>query len=257
MLRAMHTAASGMIAQQQNIDTISNNLANINTVGYKKSTTHFQDLFYQRLPSSGADAASSAHVQIGHGTRLVSTKKIHTQGNTQQTGNPLDVIIEGSGFFPVTMPDGTRTYTRDGSFSLNGEGMIVTANGFPLEPEIVIPEDATDLAISSDGLVTVRVAGETDILELGSINLVRFVNDSGLEALGGNLYRATPSAGEPIESAPGDLGLGLLEQGHIEMSNVEVVEEMVNMIVAQRAFEVSSKAIQTTDDMMRIANEVR
>jgi len=255
----MRTASSGMISQQLHVDTIANNLANINTVGFKKNRVQFEDLFYQTLsPATGPDTVgASTPLQIGHGTRMISSKKIHLQGNTQQTGNPLDLMIEGPGFFQFTLPDGTRAYSRDGSLSLDGDGNIVNSSGFQIEPAITVPPDAVEIQVNSEGLVTVRVTGQEELSELGTLTLVRFLNESGLEAIGGNLYRSTPAAGDPIESTPGDSGLGFLNQGSLEMSNVQVVEEMVNMIVAQRAFEISSKAIQSSDEMLRVANNMR
>ncbi len=260
MLRAMRTAASGMISQQLYVDTIAHNLANINTVGFKKNRAQFEDLFYQTISnakSAPGEAGSPAPVQVGHGTRMVSSQKIHTQGDTVQTGNPLDILIEGGGFLQFMLPDGTRGYSRDGSLSMDGEGNIVNSRGYPLEPAIQIPSDASAIQIDPEGMVSVRIAGEEEITELGEITLVRFINEAGLEAIGGNMFRSTEAAGDPIEGPPGESGLGTLIQGYLEMSNVEVVEEMVNMIVAQRAFEISSKAIQTADDMMRVANGVR
>jgi flagellar basal-body rod protein FlgG len=260
MLRAMHTAASGMISQQLYVDTIAHNLANINTVGFKKNRAHFEDLFYQTLSEAGSGSEGRSRpspLQVGHGTRLISSNKLHTQGSTVQTGNPLDILIEGEGFFQFRLPDGTRGYSRDGSLSIDADGNIVNGRGYILEPAIAIPSDATAISVGADGRVSARISGEEEITELGEITLVRFMNASGLEAIGGNMYRATAAAGDPIEARPGESGLGSLSQGYLEMSNVQVVEEMVNMIVAQRAFEVSSKAIQTSDEMLRIANNVR
>lgn len=258
MLRAMRTASSGMISQQLNIDTIANNLANVNTTGYKKSRAQFEDLFYQTL--GGAPAGENgppSPLQVGHGTRLISTKKLHQQGSTQQTGQPLDFMIEGPGMFQVVMPDGTFGYSRAGSFNLDGEGNIVDHAGNLLEPNITVPVETVEIRVAGDGTVHARLDGELDTVELGQITLARFVNEAGLSAAGGNVYRPTPAAGDPIEGAPGENGLGMVSQGYLEMSNVQVVEEMVNMIVAQRAFEVSSKAIQTSDEMLRLANNIR
>jgi flagellar basal-body rod protein FlgG len=249
-----------MIAQQHYVDTIANNLANINTVGFKKNRIQFEDLFYQTLEGAAGsreNAGRSAPLQIGHGTRLVSSSKLHTQGTTQQTGNPLDLTIDGPGLFQVLMPDGTRAYTRDGSFQLDGEGNMVTSRGFLVEPSINIPPDATEVSVGAQGQVLVRVAGEETPSEIGSLTLARFVNAAGLEAIGGNMFRPTASAGDPIEGRPGESGLGMVVQGALEMSNVQIVEEMVSMIVAQRAFEISSKTIQSSDEMLRIANNLR
>jgi flagellar basal-body rod protein FlgG len=247
-----------MLAQQLNIDTIAHNLSNVNTVGYKKTRVQFEDLFYQTLSGAAADGQGKpSPVQVGHGTRLLSTQKLHVQGSTQSTGNALDLMIEGAGFFKFTLPDGTLAYGRDGALSLDANGNIVNANGFLLEPSITVPTDATDLAIGPDGTVSARMAGAADPSELGQITTARFVNEAGLEAMGGNLYRPTLAAGDPIEGVPGEAGLGFISQGHLELSNVQVVEEMVNMIVAQRAFEVASKAIQASDEMMRLVSNIR
>lgn len=259
MLRAMRAASSGMIAQQMYVDTIANNLANINTVGFKKNRVQFEDLFYQTLAGAtgGESAGRSTPLQVGHGTRLVSSAKLHTQGTIQQTGNPLDVTIEGPGMLQVLMPDGTRAYTRDGSLQLDGEGSLVTSRGFLVEPSITVPPDATEIRIDSQGEVFVRIEGEQEPSNVGTLTLARFVNAAGLEAIGGNMFRPSPAAGDPIEGVPGESGLGFLVQGSLEMSNVQIVEEMVSMIVAQRAFEISSKSIQSSDEMLRIANNLR
>src|SRR5690554_2303776 len=261
MIRALWTASSGMNAQQLNIDMVSNNLANVNTVGFKKSRLEFQDLLYQTIRGAGAVTAQGSMIptplQVGHGVKSVASNKIFTQGDTTQTGNALDLLIEGDGFFQIEMPDGSIAYTRSGSFKIDGEGRVVTADGYLLQPELIIPEDATSITIGNDGTVSITFVGEDYPEEIGQIELVRFVNPEGLTSMGKNLYRATPASGEAQYGIPGLDGLGEISQGYLEMSNVKVVEEMVNMIVAQRAYEVNSKAIQASDEMLQTANNLR
>ncbi len=261
MIRSLWTAATGMAAQQLNIDVISNNLANVNTPGFKKSRVDFQDLLYQTLRAAGTTEAQGSMVptgiQVGLGTRPAAIARIFSQGDFQQTNNPLDLVIEGDGFFQVLLPNGSTAYTRDGTFKLDAQGRIVTADGYPLDPEITIPAEATSINIGSDGTVSVTLAGQTTPQELGQIQIAKFINPAGLNNLGRNLLLPTAASGEPIVDTPGLNGLGTIAHGFIEMSNVKVVEEMVNMIIAQRAYEVNSKAIQTADDMLSIANNLR
>ncbi len=250
-----------MIAQQLNIDNIANNLANVNTTGYKKSRIDFQDLLYQTTRAAGTPVIQGAQVptgiQIGHGVRPVSTQKIFTQGEFKPTDGPLDILIEGEGFFQVLLPDGSVAYTRDGAFKRDGEGKVVNSDGFPLAPELEIPEDATDISISTDGNISIRIKGSDTPQSIGQIELVKFVNAAGLKSIGRNLYKATAASGEPILGIPGLDGFGTIAHGYLEMSNVQVVEEMVSMIVAQRAYEVNSKAIQAADEMLQTANNLR
>jgi len=261
MIRALFTAATGMEAQQLQVDTIANNLANVNTIGFKRSRVEFQDLFYQIARQPGIQEAQGAQiptgVQVGAGVRPMATQKLFLQGDFQQTENPLDVIIEGEGFFQVAMPDGTIAYTRAGSFKKDGSGRIVTSDGFPLQPEIVIPAEATALTISSDGTVSVTLAGQSEPQQVGTLELARFVNPAGLNAIGRNLFLPTAASGPPITGAPGTQGFGTLGQGFVELSNVKVVEEMVNLIISQRAYEAMAKAVQTSDEMLQIANTLR
>lgn len=259
MIRALWTAASGMVSQQLNVDTIANNLANVNTSGFKKARAEFQDLIYARLrPPAGPEGAYLGGIEVGHGVRPSATQRCFTQGNLQQTGNPLDLAIEGLGFFPIEMPDGTTAYTRDGSFKLDAEGNIVTSDGYLLDWDgDQIPEDTQEILIAPDGTVSVIGSGQDQPDELGQIELVRFVNPAGLESLGKNLFRATPSAGEESRDAPGTEGLGTILQCYLETSNVQVVEEMVSLITAQRAYEINSKAIQASDEMLQVANNLR
>lgn len=261
MIRALWTAATGMSAQQLNIDVVSNNLANVNTSGFKKSRVDFQDLLYQTLRPAGTAAAQGAQVptgiQVGLGTRPAATQKIFSQGDFQQTQNPLDLVIEGDGFFQVQMPNGNTAYTRDGSFKLDAQGRLVTSDGFPVDPEITIPPESTNISVGSDGTVSVLLPGQSTPQEVGQIQTAKFSNPAGLNSIGRNLFTISASSGEPIIDSPGLNGLGSIGQGFVEMSNVKVVEEMVNLIVAQRAYEVNSKAIQTADDMLNIANNLR
>jgi flagellar basal-body rod protein FlgG len=261
MMRALWTAASGMIAQQANVDTVANNLANVSTTGFKKSRSDFQDLMYQTIrqagSSSGPDSQLPTGIQIGLGVRQVATQKMYIQGSLQQTGNSLDMAIEGDGFFQITMPDGTLAYTRDGSFKKDSQGRVVTSEGYPLEPQITIPADATDVSISVDGIVSVTVPNQTATQEIGQLQIARFVNPAGLDSVGSNLLKETAASGAPVASNPGIDGAGALRQKYIEGSNVQVVDEMVNMIVAQRAYEINSKAITTTDSMLDTAANLK
>ena len=261
MMRSLWTAASGMVAQQANIDVVSNNLANVNTTGFKKSRTDFQDLMYQNMrqagATTGADNQVPTGIQVGLGVRQVATQKIYTEGSFQSTGNELDLAIEGDGFFQISMPDGTINYTRDGSFKRDSTGRIVTSDGYPLEPAITIPTEATKIAISSEGVVTATVPGQTNPQELGQLQIARFVNPSGMDSLGRNLLKETAASGAAVVTNPGTDGAGTIVQSYVEMSNVQVVEEMVNMIVAQRAYEMNSKAITTSDAMLETAANLK
>jgi len=256
MMRALWTAASGMQAQQLNVDNISNNLANVNTSGFKKSRVDFQDVIYQTLKSPGASAEQSTQIptglSVGLGVRPVATQKIFTQGNMQQTNNALDLVIEGDGFFQVSLPDGTVAYTRDGAFKRDSQGNMVTSDGILLQPAITIPSEAKEINIGTDGTVSYKVAGQSDIQQAGKIELVRFANPAGLSPLGRNLFQQTDASGEATND-----GVGTIQQGWLEMSNVQVVEEMVSMIVAQRAYETNSKAIQASDQMLEQAANLR
>jgi len=261
MMRSLWTAASGMVAQQANIDVISNNLANVSTTGFKKMRTDFADLIYQNVRQAGAttgpDNMLPTGVQMGHGVRQVATQHIFTVGNFQSTGNSMDVAIQGDGFFQITMPDGTLGYTKDGTFKKDAQGRIVNSEGFFLEPQIAIPSTATDLTISAEGLVTATVPGQTATQEIGQIQIARFVNPAGLDSVGGNLFKETSASGTPVVTNPGIDGAGTLVQNFLEMSNVQVVEEMVNMIVAQRAYEINAKAVTTSDEMLSTANTMK
>jgi flagellar basal-body rod protein FlgG len=261
MIRALFTAAAGMQAQQLNLDNIANNLANVNTAGYKRSRVDFQDLFYQTFRPAGAPVASGAEIpvgiQVGHGSRPIATQRIYVQGDPQETENPLDLLIEGDGFFQVLRPDGQIAYTRAGSFKRDANGRVVTSDGFALQPEISIPAQATSVHVGSDGLVSVTLAGQTASQQVGTLELARFVNPAGLNNVGRNLNLATSASGDPISGAPGTQGRGTISQGFVELSNVKVVEEMVNLIMSQRAYEAGSKAVQAADEMLQVANNIR
>lgn len=261
MLKALWIAATGMEAQNLNIDIISNNLANVNTSGFKKDRADFEDLMYQTIKLAGAPATSQTQIptgiDVGQGVRPVAVQKIFSQGDYKQTNNPLDLAIEGDGFFQILLPNGDLAYTRAGAFKLDRDGRLVTADGNPLQPEITIPQDAEAISIGEDGTVSVLQPGNTAPTQLGQIQLVRFINPAGLKSLGRNLFMPTDSSGEPILGVPGENGFGTIAQGYLEMSNVSVVEEMVNMILAQRAYEINAKAIQTADEMLQMANNIK
>jgi len=258
MLRSLETAATGMVAQQKNLDTIANNLANVNTTAFKQLRAEFQDLMYDTLEASDAATGQSGPTttQIGLGTKFNSTSASFTQGSLQSTGNPLDLAINGDGFFAVLLPDGTRAFTRDGSFRVDANGQVVNSDGYPLEPAITIPSGATALNIAADGTVTAKVPGNDDPQVLGQITIVTFTNPAGLLRMGQNLYLRSGGSGDPQDVTPGAEGSGTLQQRFLEASNVQVVEEMVRMITAQRAYEINSKAIQASDQMLQVVNQL-
>jgi len=255
MIRSLFIAKTGLEAQQTNLDVITNNLANVSTNGFKKSRAVFEDLLYQNVRQPGAQSSQQTQLpsglQIGTGVRAVATERIHTQGNPQQTGNSKDVMINGSGFFQVLMPDGTTAYTRDGSFQTDNNGQLVTSSGYVLQPPITVPSNALTMTVGRDGTVTVTTPGTVAPTQIGSIQVSNFVNPAGLESLGENLYAETGASGTAQTSTPGTNGTGVLMQGFVETSNVNVVEEMVNMIQTQRAYEINSKAITTSDQMLQ------
>jgi flagellar basal-body rod protein FlgG len=261
MIRSLWTSATGMQAQALNLDVISNNLANVNTTGFKKSRAEFQDLLYETLRPAGTSSSQDTQVptgiQLGHGTRPSTVLKIFSQGDMQNTKNELDLAIEGDGFFQIIMPNGETGFTRDGAFKLDSSGRVVNSDGFVLEPEITIPTDSVSISVGMDGTVSVLQAGESTPSEIGTVELARFVNPSGLVSIGKNLFITSEASGDAIVGTAGEDGLGTLAQGFLEMSNVSVVDEMVNMITAQRAYETSSKVIQAADDMLQIASNVK
>src|SRR5215510_14691645 len=259
MLRSLYSSASGMQSQQLNLDVISNNLANVNTTGFKKSKIEFQDLLYQIYRAPGADQGNGnllpTGLHIAHGSRPVATAKIFTTGEFTQTGEQLDIAIQGDGFLEVQLPDGTRAYTRDGALKRAQDGRIMTSDGIQVQSGFQpIPTGTTDISISQNGDVTTRGSSGTQTFK---VTLVRFANPAGLEAMGRNLYRETPASGTPEIGNAGENGFGTIEQGYLEMSNVKVVEEMVNLIIAQRAYEVNAKSVQAADEMMQLSNNLR
>ncbi len=259
MLRALYSAAAGMQSQQMNLDVISNNLANVNTTGFKESKLEFQDLLYQTTRAAGSQSGGGnqlpGSLQVGQGSIPVATQRIFTQGELSQTGEQLDVAIQGNGFFEVQMPDGTMAYTRDGAFQTNSQGQIVTSDGYPLEGGFQpVPTGTTNITMSANGAVTYTTASGTTNFQ---VQLVQFNNPGGLNALGHNLYQETAASGTPELGDPNTNGLGELQQGYLELSNVSVVDEMVNLILAQRAYEVNSKAVQAADEMMQESNNLQ
>ncbi len=261
MIRSLYTAATGMKSQQMNVDNISNNLANVNTVGFKKSKLEFQDLLYQTIKDPGSKTSEFTQtpvgLQVGLGVESVANHKIFGQGSFLQTGNSLDMAVDGEGFFQVLRPDGSIGYTRDGSFKVSSDGRVVTSEGFALEPEIIIPEDASNIVITAYGTVEAVIGNNKEAEQIGQIELARFVNPSGLRSIGGNIYESTMASGQPVVNSPATDKMGNVKQGYLESSNVEVVEEMVGLITAQRAYEITSKAIQTSEEMLQVANQIK
>ncbi len=259
MNQAMWTAKTGVEAQQVRMQVISNNLANVNTTGFKKSRANFEDLLYQNIRQVGGQSSQDTQLpsglNIGTGVRTVSTEKMFTQGNQIKTDKSLDMAIQGQGFFQILMPDGTVAYTRNGSFQLNSSGQIVTSSGFTLQPAITVPANAQSVTIGRDGVISVTTPGNSAPTNVGNIQLSNFINRGGLQAIGENLFRESSASGSPQTGTPGLTGLGSLGQGFLESSNVNIVEELVNMIEAQRAYEMNSKAIQTSDSMMQFATQ--
>lgn len=259
MIRALWTSATGMEAQQVNMDVIAHNLANVNSAGFK-SRADFQDILYQTVKVAGSDGSSGVEqptsIQVGLGSRVAAIQKVFTTGDFQQTGNDLDIAIEGSGFFEITLANGDAAYTRAGAFKKDGTGRMVTSDGYPLSPEIIIPENATQVSIGNYGAVEVLLDGENTPTQIGTITLTRFSNPAGLNSIGHNLYTETPTTGTPVTGNPGEDGFGSLSQGFLEGSNVSIMEEMVNMIAGQRAYEINSKAIKTADEMLQMTNNL-
>ena len=259
-MRALWTAATGMQAQQLTLDVISNNLANVQTAGFKRSRVDFQDLVYEILQAPGAASAQGQEIpsgfQVGHGSRAVATQRLFIKGDLQQTGNTLDLAIEGDGFFQIQQPGGDIAYTRAGAFKKDSQGRLVTSDGFTLDPQITLPQNATSVTVGVDGIVSVTVAGQQQPQQVGTIQLARFTNPAGLQSLGRNLFTSTQASGDATQGTPGTDGLGTLIQGFVEGSNVNVVEEMVGLIVSQRAYEINSRAIRTADEMMQTANNL-
>ncbi len=261
MIRALFTAATGMQAQQLNVDVIANNLANVSTVGFKKARADFQELLYETIIPAGALSADGIEIptglQVGAGVRPASTARIFTEGGFKRTDNELDVAIEGDGFFSVTLPNGDTAYTRSGAFKLNSTGQLVTSEGFTISPNINIPTTAVSVTVGSDGTVSVINAGTTASTTVGSLTLVKFQNPAGLSSQGRNLYLETVASGSPTTGTPGQQGFGTIAQGFLENSNVSVVDELVSLIEAQRAYEINSRTVQASDEMLRTAAELK
>ncbi len=254
-MKSLSTAATGMLAQQRNVEVISNNIANLNTVGFKRQRAEFQDLLYQTLERPGAVSSSTGTivpngVQIGAGVRTGSVYRITEQGNVTSTGNDFDLAISGRGFFRVQLPDGVDAFTRAGNFAISPDGEIVTEDGYLVSPGVTVPEDATDIAISETGIVQARIAGDENLTELGTLELVTFFNESGLEAIGDNLLLETAASGTRVIGEPGDPGFGRILQGFVETSNVDPVQEITALIAAQRAYEMNARVIETSDEML-------
>lgn len=254
MIRSLWIARTGLDAQQTQMDVIANNLANVSTNGYKRAHAVFEDLLYQTLRQPGAQSSQQTQIpsglQLGTGVRPVSTARIHTQGALQQTGNDLDVAIDGPGFLQILLPDGTTAYTRDGSFQKDNQGQLVTSNGYPVQPNITIPANALTVTIGKDGVVSVTQPGSTAPVQVGTLQIATFVNVGGLQSIGENLYLETASSGTPAPNTPGTNGAGSLNHRYVEVSNVNVAEELVTMIQTQRAYELNSKVVSTSDQML-------
>lgn len=261
MIRALYSAGSGMTAQQMNVDNIANNLANANTAGFKSRQTQFQDLLYQNLvepgTSSGSTTTNVAGLQLGLGTRASSNELVFTQGDFQQTGNPLDLVIQGNGFFQIQQANGQLAYSRNGNFQLDKNGNLVTATGSLLQPQITVPAQAQSITVAGDGTVSFTLPGQTAAQTAGQIQLANFINPGGLNSIGGNLYLPTDASGEPVVGPPGGQdGLGTLQQGYLESSNVSVVQEFINLIVSQRSYEANSKVVKAADEMYQQINQI-
>lgn len=261
-MRAMNIAATGMLAQQTNVEVIANNIANQNTTGFKRQRAEFQDLLYQTDRRAGAQSSDTGTivpvgVQIGIGVKTAAVYRVTTQGNLTTTSNPLDLAIQGRGFFEILQPDGTIAYTRAGSFQLSPTGQIVTADGFVVQPGITFPQNTLAISVNQSGQVQAQVAGQTAPQTVGQLQLANFPNEAGLEALGNNLFLETPASGAPSQGNPGTVGFGTINQGLLETSNVDIVSEITNLITAQRAYEMNSKVIQTTDQMMTSLNQIQ
>ena len=260
MIRALFTAATGLQAQQMNTDIIANNIANANTPGFKRDRLNFQDLLYQTFRRAGQSTLTGSQVptslRVGHGVRPIATQKIFLLGAAQPTGNSLDLMISGDGFFQVTLADGSPAYTRDGTFKMDSDGNIVTADGLYLDPPITVPDNAVSIEVAADGTVSALLGSDSNLSQLGQIQLVRFQNPAGLSTIGQNLFKETDGSGSPQIGTPGEEGYGQIAQGFIEMSNVSIVEELVNLIIAQRAFETNSRAVDVADQLLNIANNL-
>jgi len=260
-MQSLYTASTGMLGMQTQIDTTANNIANVNTIGFKKSRAEFADLMYQVMQYAGTSTSdttkSATGIEVGLGVRPTAINKVFSEGSLKQTENELDLAITGRGFFKLELPDGTEVYSRNGAFKIDADGVMVNSDGYKLIPEIVIPPDATSLSIGSDGTVTVIQPGQTQATQIGQITTTNYINPAGLHSLGDNLYIETDSSGQPIEGTPGLDGLGILRQGFVELSNVELVVELTDLITGQRAYDSNSKVITTSDEMLQTTNNLK
>jgi flagellar basal-body rod protein FlgG len=261
MMQSLYTSSTGMLGMQQQIDTTANNIANVNTIGFKKSRAEFADLMYKVMEYAGTATSdvtkSPTGIEVGLGVRSTAVNKIFSEGSLKQTENQLDMAITGGGFFKLELPDGTEVYSRNGAFKLDETGAIVNSDGYKLIPEIVVPEDATNISIGTDGTVSVVQAGQTQATQVGQILLTNFINPAGLHAMGDNLYIETDSSGQPIDDTPGVNGLGILRQGFVELSNVQLVVELTDLITGQRAYDANSKVITASDEMLQTVNGLK
>jgi len=261
MMQSLYTASTGMLGMQTQIDTTANNIANVNTIGFKKSRAEFADLMYHVMEYAGTSTSdvtkSPTGIEVGLGVRPTAINKIFSEGSLKQTDNQLDIAITGRGFFKLELPDGTEVYSKNGAFKIDENGTVVNSDGYRLVPEIVIPEDATNISIGTDGIVTVIQPGQTQATQVGQINLTNYVNPAGLHSLGDNLYIETDSSGQPVEGTPGVDGLGTIRQGFVELSNVELVVELTDLITGQRAYDANSKIITTSDEMLQTTNNLK
>lgn len=261
MIRSLRTAALGMAAQQLNVDTIANNLANVNTTGYKKASIEFQDLLYETIESGGSNGEDGktkpSELTIGLGNKPISTYRSYSQGTITDTGNPLDMAINGKGFFQVLMPDGDVAYTRDGAFRINATGEIVNSSGLQLFPDIALPEGVHSINVTQDGIISAITDDQSTPIEVGQLEIVNFMNPSGLSPIGGNLFEMSEASGEASYGTPGETGFGTVMQGYLEKSNVDIVKEMIDLIVAQRSYEINSKAVKTADELLSMTNNLK
>ena len=260
-MQSLYTASTGMLGMQTQIDTTANNIANVNTIGFKKSRAEFADLMYHVMEYAGTSTSdvtkSPTGIEVGLGVRPTAINKIFSEGSLKQTDNQLDMAITGRGFFKLELPNGDEVYTKNGAFKRDENGTIVNSDGYKLIPEIVIPEDATNISIGTDGIVTVVQPGQTQATQIGQINLTNFINPAGLHSVGDNLYRETDSSGQPVEGTPGVDGLGVIRQGFVELSNVQLVVELTDLITGQRAYDANSKIITTSDEMLQTTNGLK
>jgi flagellar basal-body rod protein FlgG len=261
MMQSLYTASTGMLGMQTQIDTTANNIANVNTIGFKKSRAEFADLMYHVMEYAGTSTSdvtkSPTGIEVGLGVRPTAINKIFSEGSLKQTDNQLDIAITGQGFFKMELPDGTEVYSRNGAFKIDQNGTMVNADGYMLVPQITIPEDATNISIGTDGIVTAVQPGQTQATQIGQINTTNFINPSGLHSMGDNLYIETDASGQPVEGTPGINGLGVLRQGFVELSNVELVVELTDLITGQRAYDSNSKVITTSDEMLQTTNNLK